>query len=396
MNRKANQKETRARHMLVSTLLAVVCLALVLCLSACSGGKEVTLTIQDGKSDTTVTATVGETVEEVLEEAEITVGAHDVVTPEPDYQIQEDDTLITIERYMEVTIHDGDDVQDVGLYGGTVQDALDEADIELGENDTVEPDVDTNLTDGMEITVSRWHTVTLTVDGESEEILTDAVTVQDLLDDQEIELGEEDEITPEPDTEIEDDMEIVIKRTITEEVTETEEVPYETTYEDSSDLYEGETSVSQKGVKGEKEVTYKVSYENGEEVSREAVSEKVTKEPVNEIVLRGTKEHESTEAVSAADVSSDSSSDSGSGDSSSGSSDSSSGGSSNNNSGGSSNNNSGDSSNDNSGGSSGESSGDTSGGKTVVSQQAIYDCDGSGGGYYIITYSDGSQEYVDF
>ncbi|MGN0155241.1 MAG: ubiquitin-like domain-containing protein [Lachnospiraceae bacterium] len=35
-------------------------------------------------------------------------------------------------------------------------------------------------------------------------------------------------------------------------------------------------------------------------------------------------------------------------------------------------------------------------GKTVVSKERIEDCDGSGHGYYIITYSDGSVEYVDF
>lgn len=35
-------------------------------------------------------------------------------------------------------------------------------------------------------------------------------------------------------------------------------------------------------------------------------------------------------------------------------------------------------------------------GKTVVSKKAFYDCDGSGHGYYEITYSDGSVEYEDF
>jgi len=32
----------------------------------------------------------------------------------------------------------------------------------------------------------------------------------------------------------------------------------------------------------------------------------------------------------------------------------------------------------------------------IVSKEAVYDCDGSGHGYYIITYSDGTVEYVDF
>ena len=35
-------------------------------------------------------------------------------------------------------------------------------------------------------------------------------------------------------------------------------------------------------------------------------------------------------------------------------------------------------------------------GKTVVSRQKVDDCDGSGHGFYIITYSDGSVEYQDY
>jgi hypothetical protein len=34
--------------------------------------------------------------------------------------------------------------------------------------------------------------------------------------------------------------------------------------------------------------------------------------------------------------------------------------------------------------------------KTVVSKQAVADCDGSGHGYYVITYSDGTVEYQDY
>ena len=35
-------------------------------------------------------------------------------------------------------------------------------------------------------------------------------------------------------------------------------------------------------------------------------------------------------------------------------------------------------------------------GKKVVSKKKVYDCDGSGHGYYIIKYSDGSVKYKDF
>ncbi|MCD7736779.1 MAG: hypothetical protein LUI07_07455, partial [Lachnospiraceae bacterium] len=46
-------------------------------------------------------------------------------------------------------------------------------------------------------------------------------------------------------------------------------------------------------------------------------------------------------------------------------------------------------------GSSGSASGSGSS-KTEVSREAVYDCDGSGHGYYVVTYSDGSVEYIDF
>ena len=48
------------------------------------------------------------------------------------------------------------------------------------------------------------------------------------------------------------------------------------------------------GAPGEKEVTYLVTYVDGEEESREKDSEEVTKEPVSEVVLRGTAERENT------------------------------------------------------------------------------------------------------
>ncbi len=41
-------------------------------------------------------------------------------------------------------------------------------------------------------------------------------------------------------------------------------------------------------------------------------------------------------------------------------------------------------------------SGSADTGSSEVGREAVYDCDGSGGGYYIVTYSDGSESYEDF
>ncbi len=54
-------------------------------------------------------------------------------------------------------------------------------------------------------------------------------------------------------------------------------------------LEAGTINTVQEGVNGEKNVTYKVKYEKGVEVSREAVSEEIVKEPVDKIVEYGNK-----------------------------------------------------------------------------------------------------------
>lgn len=72
------------------------------------------------------------------------------------------------------------------------------------------------------------------------------------------------------------------------EVVETKEIAYKTTKKTNANMKKGTTKTVQKGSKGTKEITYKVKYdEEGKEVSREKISEKVTKEAVNEIIETG-------------------------------------------------------------------------------------------------------------
>ncbi|MCI5898611.1 MAG: peptidoglycan DD-metalloendopeptidase family protein [Firmicutes bacterium] len=70
----------------------------------------------------------------------------------------------------------------------------------------------------------------------------------------------------------------------------TEAIPYEISYEDTSALYKGETSVKLQGVDGQKNITAEISRVNGQETERTVLSEKIVSEPVNQIVLRGTKD----------------------------------------------------------------------------------------------------------
>ena len=69
----------------------------------------------------------------------------------------------------------------------------------------------------------------------------------------------------------------------------TEEVNFNIVKRLNTDLEAGVINTVQEGVPGEKTVTYKVKYEKGVEVSREALSEVVVKEPVDKIVEYGNK-----------------------------------------------------------------------------------------------------------
>lgn len=74
--------------------------------------------------------------------------------------------------------------------------------------------------------------------------------------------------------------------TIVEKIeTKREKISYETVKKDISDgAKTTKNTVLQKGVEGIKEITYKVKYQNGTEISRIKLSEKVIKKPVNKIV----------------------------------------------------------------------------------------------------------------
>ncbi|QAT43540.1 M23 family metallopeptidase [Aminipila luticellarii] len=76
--------------------------------------------------------------------------------------------------------------------------------------------------------------------------------------------------------------------TTTETVVGTETIPYETTYEDSSSLYKGQSKVKTAGVAGSKQVTSQVVKQNGVIVASNVLSEQVLAQPQNQVSLKGT------------------------------------------------------------------------------------------------------------
>jgi len=60
-------------------------------------------------------------------------------------------------------------------------------------------------------------------------------------------------------------------------------------YEESGSIYKGDASVKRAGVQGERFVKAEVVTVNGRETARKILEEKVSKEPVGKVVVKGTK-----------------------------------------------------------------------------------------------------------
>jgi hypothetical protein len=73
------------------------------------------------------------------------------------------------------------------------------------------------------------------------------------------------------------------------EVTETRSLPYSRRTVQDASMTEGTRQVRVKGVPGVKTLTYEITLVDGEQTAKRLVGEKVTKQPVTEVVAVGTK-----------------------------------------------------------------------------------------------------------
>lgn len=84
---------------------------------------------------------------------------------------------------------------------------------------------------------------------------------------------------------------------VTTDVTDTIALDYGTQYEYDDSKSNTFSETKQEGENGEAEVTYKVTYVNGEQTNSVETARKVIKEPKNEIILQGTSDAPSYEAT---------------------------------------------------------------------------------------------------
>jgi hypothetical protein len=131
------------------------------------------------------------------------------------------------------------------------------------------------------------RTVTLVVGGESRTVVTEALTVRDLLFEAQVILDEDDRVVPAETTYIEDGMVVRVIRVDVRTETEQREIPFEREVGRDASIPASETRLLQSGVTGLEEVTYRIIIEDGAEVDRQILQQVTLRAPRNEIVLLG-------------------------------------------------------------------------------------------------------------
>lgn len=198
-------------------------------------------------------------------------------------------TVISMETIFskEITIRDEEQEIVIETISSKVGSALKKAEVDLHDHDQLNVSMDTKLEDGMVLEVKRAFEVQLNLDGENKSILTANNKVADILAEYNIELGEKDRTEPALQEEILPKDTINIIRVKEKLAKEKVDIPYRSIITYNDELEMGKINKSREGEEGEKEVEYRIIYENGIEAAREIVNETIIKEPIDELIEKG-------------------------------------------------------------------------------------------------------------
>jgi uncharacterized protein YabE (DUF348 family) len=274
---------------LMAVLIAVVIAAVVATTVAYAAmTKSVTLSL-DGKPHEV--SALGGTVGEVLDDEGIEIDDHDQVAPSLDQEVS-DGTKISVRfgRPLELTV-DGE-TQTYWVTATDVESALDQ--IGRGYEDAAlsvsrGAGIDRG---GLSLEVATPKRITVKVGaGKAEKQTVAALDVRDLLDQLGVAVDRDDRVRPGLGTDIDHGTKVVVTRIkkLTKRI-KREVVDFRTIERTDDSMYEGDSTVIRSGEAGLRDVTYEITFRNGELVVRKVLRQRWFERPVAEIVEIGTRE----------------------------------------------------------------------------------------------------------
>jgi len=173
-------------------------------------------------------------------------------------------------------------------YEKTFGSALKKSNINVDIKDKIDKDLNSNIVNNGVINIKRAVNIKVLIGNKELNIKSAEKNVSLLLTSQNISMGLNDKISPSIETKLSKGMAITITRVNTKTIQQSSPIDFKTVFKEDNSILKSKNNVSQIGVKGEKKLTLNVTYENGKEVTRNVIKETLVKEPKNKIIVQGT------------------------------------------------------------------------------------------------------------
>ena len=171
----------------------------------------------------------------------------------------------------------------------TVSELLEEQKIKLKDEDSINVSMDEKLKDKFDIKIRKAMPISIKLKNNVVEVKTTEETVKDVLKSLAIYYDGDDIVTPALDEKIKPNTEISVVEVEEKIQTVAEEIDYKVVTNNNGNLDSGRTLKVQEGIKGLRENKIKEIYKDGSLISKEIVESNVVREPVDEVVQKGTK-----------------------------------------------------------------------------------------------------------
>lgn len=280
----------------VGAQLLVLCALVVGLVAFVGNNKTITLNV-DGKVSSV--QTFGGTVGQVVKSANLELNPADRVSPSIDASVQ-NGTVINVNKAKEVKVSLDGAEKTVNTTAQDVAGLVTELGVASASSVSAPKDAQLSVA-GSYVSISTPKSVSIVADGKVDTATTTAATVGKVLEDAGLALGANDRTSQPANAHVVNNMVIKVSRVDTgQTAVATEDVPFEIVTSESAELLKGEKEVTQEGVAGKLEKTFKLVLVDGREASRTLVSETVAVQPVPEKVTVGTKPKPVAQAATSA------------------------------------------------------------------------------------------------
>jgi resuscitation-promoting factor RpfB len=250
------------------------------------------VTIYDGGLEKTF-ATNAKTVGEALSRGGVKLAEFDAVEPSAKSELIAHNYHINVHRARPVAVIDGDKHSTIISPYKSARKIVENAQIQLHAEDIAElerpGDLDSHGAVAQLVNIDRATPVSLILFGKKADIRTQGETVEEFLEEKNIVLQPQDEVSEPLDKAVVAGMTIEIYRDGIQTFSEEQDMPFTIRRIEDKDRDTGFREIREAGVVGKRTVTYEVNMQDRKEVSRKELQSVVTVQPKEQIEVVGVK-----------------------------------------------------------------------------------------------------------